>query len=98
MHRGCGTIPVLSVSLLRRSVDLAHPGLKAPTLFDDVVGARIHDPGHREAESLCRLEIDDQLELRRQLDRQIGRLRACENASSIIANPTVSVGHAGSIA
>src|ERR1700730_8964372 len=47
--------------------------------FDDLVGAGEDRLQNSEAERLGRLEIDDQLEFRRLLDRQIGGLGALED-------------------
>ena len=44
--------------------------------------ARASSAAAVEAERLGGLEVDDELELRRLLDRQIGRLLALENAST----------------
>jgi hypothetical protein len=50
-------------------------------LFDHLVGAREDRWRHGEAERLGGLEIDDQLECSRLLDRQIGRLSAFQDLS-----------------
>src|ERR1700736_3735948 len=47
--------------------------------FDRLVGATEQRQRHGEAERLRGLEIDDQLDFRGLLDRQIGRLHALEN-------------------
>jgi hypothetical protein len=47
-----------------------------PVLLDDLVGAGKDRWRHREAERLGRLEIDDQLEGGRLLDRQVSRFGA----------------------
>jgi hypothetical protein len=44
-------------------------------LFDHLVGAREQRGRNGEAERLCGLQIDYQLELGRLLDRQVGGLR-----------------------
>jgi hypothetical protein len=44
--------------------------------FDQLVRAQQHRRRDREPERFRSLEIDDELELRRALDRQVGRLRA----------------------
>ena len=49
------------------------------------------DGGHGEAECLGGLEVDHQLEIGRQLDRQIGRLLAFEDAINIAGRATVLV-------
>src|SRR5271165_1702060 len=66
--------------------------------FDDLVGAGEDRLRHGEAERLGGVEIDDQLECRRLLDRQIGRLGALEDLSSINAELAIHVGEAGPIA
>jgi hypothetical protein len=53
---------------------------------------------HREAERLGGLEIDDQLEFGRPLDRQIGGLGALEDLSDVNANLAIDCREARSIA
>jgi hypothetical protein len=55
-----------------RRFDLQRPF--APVLLNDLVGADKDRWRHGEAEFFRGLEVDDQLQLRRLLDRQIGRL------------------------
>ena len=45
-----------------------------------------------------RLEVDDQLELGRLHDRQIGRLLALEDATGVDAGLTIGIGDVGSVA
>src|SRR5260370_12827161 len=66
--------------------------------FDHFIGGHSHDLWHREAERLRRLEIDDQLELGRLHDGQIGRLGALENPTDVDAGLTISVGEVGRVA
>jgi hypothetical protein len=54
--------------------------------FNDVVCGGEEQLRHSEAERLGGLEIDDQLEGRRLLDRQIRGLRALENLSGVNAD------------
>ena len=53
---------------------------------------------HGEAERLGGLEIDDEFELGRLHDRQVCRLLALKNPSSIDAGSAVGIGYAGSVA
>src|SRR5262249_56413020 len=53
---------------------------------------------HTEAERFCGLEVDDQFEFGRQLDRQIGGLLTCENAASIPTGLAIGPGKTGGIA
>src|SRR3954447_11401185 len=59
---------------------------RSPALLDNLVGARQHRLRHSEAERLRGLEIDDQLENRRLVDRQIGGLGALEDLSRVITD------------
>ena len=54
-----------------------------PLLFDHLIGALQERLRDGEAERLGGLEIDDQLEFRRWLDRQIAGLGALENTIDI---------------
>jgi hypothetical protein len=54
--------------------------------LDDLVGAGEDRWGHGETELLGGLQINDQLEGRRLLDRQIGRLGALEDPSDVVAD------------
>src|SRR5260370_19953886 len=54
-----------------------------PCLFDQLVSAGEQRRRHGEPERLRGLEIDDQLDLRDLLDRQIGRLLALEYSAGI---------------
>ena len=53
---------------------------------------------HVEAERLGGLEIDDQLDLRQLLDRQVGWLVALENPAGVDAGLAIDVGDAACIA
>ena len=57
--------------------------------FNHLVGAGEQRWRHVEAERLCGLEIDHQLELGRLLYRQVGRLLALEDAADVDADQTV---------
>src|SRR4029077_9965590 len=53
------------------------------SLFDHLVGAHQDCFGNGDAEGFRGLEIDDQLEPRRTLDREVGRLCAAQDATDI---------------
>src|SRR6266481_2635555 len=61
----------------RTSLRLAH-------LFDHLVGAGEQQRRHVEADRLGGLEIYSQLELDRQLDRQVGGFLAAKNAIDVV--------------
>ena len=54
-----------------------------PVLFDQLVGAQEEGLRDRQPERLGGLEIDDQLELRRLLDRKIGRLGTLQDSVDV---------------
>jgi hypothetical protein len=53
------------------------------SLFDQFVGAADQRQRHCNAERLVGLEIDDQLDFRSQLNRQVGGLLALENFAGV---------------
>jgi hypothetical protein len=57
-------------------------------LFDHPVGAGEERGRHDNAERLSRVEIDDKLQLRRLLNRQIGRLGSLEYLINVCRDPT----------
>ena len=71
---------------------------RSPALLDNLVGAHQHRVRHSEAERLGGLEVDDQLEGRRLLDRQIGGLGAFEDRSRVSADQAKGRSEACSIA
>ena len=58
---------------------------KTAALFDQLVGEQLDRVGHLDAESLGRLQVDDELEPGRQPDRHFGRFLALEDAARIDA-------------
>src|SRR5215472_8970725 len=66
--------------------------------FDDLVGAGEQQGRNGQAERFGRFEIDNQLELGRLLDRQIGGLLAFQNPSGVNAELTKNNSQARSIA
>src|SRR5215470_14396023 len=61
------------------------------SLFDHLVGAQKNGCRHIEAEGLRSLEIDHDLELGRQHDRQVRGLLALENSPGVDASPVESI-------
>src|SRR5262249_17307589 len=70
----------------------------APCLFDHFVGGGLQGQRDGKAERLRGLEVDDQLELGRLLDRKRGRRRALENARDIGAGAAVIVVRVAAVA
>src|SRR5215467_4338488 len=68
-------------------------------LFDHLVGEREQHRRNRQAERLGDLQIDDEIEFNRLLDRQIGRLRSAQNPVNItsgapeLVSKVYSIGH-----
>src|SRR5262245_29592265 len=68
-------------------------------LFDHLVGEREQRRRNRQAERLGDLQIDDEIEFNRLLDRQIGRLRSAQNPVNItsgapeLVSKVYSIGH-----
>jgi hypothetical protein len=77
IHKNAGRLPHLGAK------NRTHAAQQRSSLFDHLVGEQLHRIGDGKTERLGGLEVDHQLELRRQLDRQIGRLRAFEDAIDI---------------
>jgi hypothetical protein len=83
-----------------------HPLEKAPPchgargnrLFDDLVGAGEDRWRHGQPERFGGLEIDDQLEVGRLVDGQIGGLGAVEDLSEVNASLMIGSGEAGPVA
>src|SRR5207248_11004618 len=69
----------------RRSTGADGPqaAVRATPLLNHFVSAQQHGLRNREAERLGSLHVDDELELGRLFDRQIGRLRAFEDLVDI---------------
>src|SRR5262249_39022351 len=71
---------------------------KKAALFDHLVGGGENRIRHGHAEGLGGLEIDDELEPGRQLDRQLARLGTIENAIDIGGRTPVAVGEVLAVA
>src|SRR5262249_8226804 len=78
---------------LRATNGLVHPQHTA-SLFDPLLSKR--EPARREGETQCpgNFRIEDKLEFRGPLDRQIGGLGALEDAVDIIGQAPVGLGNA----
>jgi hypothetical protein len=69
-----------------------------PVSLDDLVGAGEDRRRDRQPERLRGVEIDDQLEGGRLLDRQVGRLGAAEGPADVTANLAVDASEARPVA
>ena len=68
---------------------------KTVSLFDHLVGECEQLIRHIQAERVRGLKIDDQLEIGRQLDRQLGRLRPLENEAGVYPRTAIGLRHVG---
>src|SRR5271166_483807 len=82
----------------RPAASLAREEKAATVSFDDLVGAGEDRWRDRQAERLGGVEIDDQLECCRLLDRRVGRLGALADLPDVNANPAMDNREAGPIA
>src|SRR3984893_5062920 len=91
--------PKCCVAAKRRYVPLADVSNRSKEpLFDHLVGEREQLVRNLEPERLGGLEIDDQLELGRLQDGQVGRPRALENPAGIDADLAILVPITDSVA
>src|SRR6516165_12488792 len=67
------------------------------SLFDHLVGATEKRQRNRNAERLGSVGVNDQLELRRLQDREVGRLVAAEYTPSVATNQAISVAKISSV-
>jgi hypothetical protein len=74
------------------------PAAEDGVSFDDLVGACKNRLRDCQAERVGGVQIDDQLEFGRLLDRQIGGFGAVEDLSGVDADLAIDSGEAGSIA
>src|SRR5262249_5992621 len=69
----------------------AHPRSECGWLFDDLIRPQQQRRWDREAKGLGGLEVDDQFELRRLLDGEVGRLGALEDLVHEICRSAVKL-------
>src|SRR6516162_8496223 len=68
------------------------------TSFDHLVGEREKPIRHVDAKRLGSCEVDDEIDLGRQLDRHVGGLRSFENPAGVVAGTAIGIGLARSVA
>ena len=76
--------------IIPTSKELTHALQQKASLFNHLVGTHEQRHRHVEAERFGGLEVDDQLELRRLLDWQIGGLLALENPAGVVADQALA--------
>jgi len=67
-------------------------------LFDQLVGTSDESVGNADAERLGSPEIDDEIDFRRSLNWELGRVLAFQNPSDVDANLAPTISPAGTIA
>ena len=65
---------------------------RAPRLLNHLIGAREQRRRNREPERFCRLQIDDEVELVRLIDRHLGRNTSAKNAIHVVRVPAGNPG------
>src|SRR5262245_24187096 len=91
LNRPISTAGPVTASGRARRQNFCTAQTTAATSLDHFVGTGEKYRRHLEAERLCRSDIDDQLEARRLLDRQVGRLGTPEYLVHIRGEPVVDV-------
>src|SRR6267142_5037239 len=86
-------MPLAEVALLGESRLFRHRGAS----FDHLVGTGQQHGRDGEAKRFCRLEVDDQLEGRRLLDRQFARMGAAQDTIDITCRASISLEQRGAI-
>ena len=71
---------------------------KAPSLFDHLVGAAEQRKRESNAQRLGSIEVDDQLDFHRLLNRQVSRFGAVENPAGIDGGLAICIGKTGAVA
>jgi hypothetical protein len=90
---GSSGYPSIAVLSINPRIDAighkqTHAAEQKGSLFDQFVGAADQRQRHCDAERLGGLEIDDQLDFRSQLNRQVGGLLALKNFAGVNATLT----------
>src|SRR5262245_55940560 len=75
-----------------------HAAQQAASLFDHLVGATDQRLWDIQTERFCGFEIDDHLDFRDLLNRQIGRFIALENTANVVPDHTIRLGKVTSVA
>ena len=93
--------PPTSVMKSRRLITHPRSGLIERTgrsLFDHFIGAILYRLRHGDAECLCSLEVEEQLDFACLLDRQVGGFLALEDTADVPASEAIGIYDAAAIA